>query len=309
MKKTLRLLLFALCMLAAPCGVQAQSLVFHLRGGLKNTVSLPATFTVTPTGEKLFIDCGSSVVELAKDDVMCVTYRGKSGDVNSDQTVDVADISTIIDIMAGKDIEELPITAKEPDNVVAVDLGLPSGTKWANMNVGAESPEEYGLYFAFGETVGYTSNHGFSWANYKWCLGTANTYTRYCTDSSKGTVDNLTTLLSADDAARQNWGGQWRMPTSADMQELIDNTISIWTTESGVNGRKFISKINGNSIFLPAAGYVGGQPYQVGSQGNYRSSSLSSSDGGMSLRFGSSLEPELFSGTREYGWLVRPVLK
>ena len=84
----------------------AQSLVFHLAGGAKSTVSLPATFTVTPSGDKLVIDGGGSVVELAKDDVMCVTYRGKKGDVNEDETVDVADIATIIDIMAGQGEEE-----------------------------------------------------------------------------------------------------------------------------------------------------------------------------------------------------------
>jgi len=150
-----------------------------------------------------------------------------------------------------------PVVA--PAGVEAVDLGLPSGTKWANMNVGATAPEDYGLYFAWGETMGYTSDtsdgHSFDWENYKWCNGSGKTLTKYCTTSDYGTVDNKMVLDLEDDAAYLNWGDKWRMPTITEIQELLDNTTSEWTTQNGVYGRKFTSKSNGNAVFLPAAGY------------------------------------------------------
>jgi hypothetical protein len=167
------------------------------------------------------------------------------------------------------DVSYIDFTAKEnpapqsqpstaPKGVVAVDLGLPSGTKWANMNVGATRPEEYGLYFAWGETTGYTSDTSdgrlFKWTNYKWCNHRIYLMTKYCTDSKKGTIDNKTVLDLEDDAAHVNWGGSWVMPTSGEIDELLANTTSEWTTVNGIKGCKFTSKTNGNSIFLPAAG-------------------------------------------------------
>ena len=106
---------------------------------------------------------------------------------------------------------------KAPADVVAVDLGLPSGTKWANMNVGAEKPEDYGLYFAWGETTGYAAgtSHSFDWDSYKWYNGSINTETKY-----SDTVDNKTILDPEDDAAHFNWGGLWYMPTGEDVREL-----------------------------------------------------------------------------------------
>jgi hypothetical protein len=141
-----------------------------------------------------------------------------------------------------------PQPGTAPQGVVAVDLGLPSGTKWANMNVGATKPEEYGLYLSWGETVGY-----------KKYLKLNDTYTdisltKYNTNSRFGTVDNKTTLDLEDDAAHVIWGGSWVMPTSGEIDELLANTTSEWTTVNGIKGCKFTSKTNGNSIFLPAAG-------------------------------------------------------
>ena len=158
-----------------------------------------------------------------------------------------------------------------------VDLGLPSGLKWATCNVGATTPEEYGDYFAWGETE---PKDNYSWSTYKYCNGSEYIMTKYCTDSYYGTVDNKTTLELTDDAARVNWGGKWRMPTSAEQDELrnTSNCTWTWTTQNGVNGYKVTSKKNGNSIFLPAAGY---RDYDrlgsAGSVGNYWSSSLRSS--------------------------------
>ena len=100
-----------------------------------------------------------------------------------------------------------------------VDLGLPSGTLWADRNVGADSPEAYGDYFAWGET---TPKSTYNWSTYKWCNGDRYTMTKYCTSSSYGTVDNKTVLDPEDDVAHVKWGGIWRMPTKAEMLELQD---------------------------------------------------------------------------------------
>lgn len=135
---------------------------------------------------------------------------------------------------------------------VWVDLGLPSGTRWATCNVGATNPEDYGDYYAWGETSTKSSY-------------TADNYTYSSTP---------TTLPSSADAATANWGSGWRMPTSAEMQELIYNCTETWTTQNGVNGRLFTGP-NGNSIFLPAAGYrYDSEIYDAGYYGYYWSSSL-----------------------------------
>ena len=146
-------------------------------------------------------------------------------------------------------------------NYQLIDLGLPSGTLWMDRNVGANSPEDAGLYFAWGETTGYTADEvgktkQFSWDVYKF----GNSLTKY------NTTDGLTTLETTDDAVLQNVH-KYSMPTKEQLQELIDGTTSTWTTQNGVNGRLFTSKTNGNSIFVPAAGY--GDYGSVGSVGSY----------------------------------------
>ena len=155
-----------------------------------------------------------------------------------------------------------------------VDLGLPSGLLWATCNVGANAPEEYGDYFAWGET---TPKDTYTWSTYQYCNGSYNTLTKYCNNSSygyNGFTDNLTTLLPEDDAAAANWGGNWRMPTQEEFQELYNNTTVTWTQQNGVNGRLFTAS-NGNSLFLPAAGYRWNDELtNAGSNGNYWSSSL-----------------------------------
>ena len=153
----------------------------------------------------------------------------------------------------------------------AVDLGLPSGTLWADRNVGADAPEAYGDYFAWGETE---SKDYYYWDSYKWCNGTSSSMTKYCTDSYYGTVDNKTVLDLEDDAAYVKMGSAWRMPTTTEQQELLDNCTWTWTTQNGVDGRKVTGK-NGNSIFLPAAGFhYDGSLLGAGSYGRYWSSSL-----------------------------------
>ena len=135
-----------------------------------------------------------------------------------------------------------------------VDLGLPSGLKWAKCNVGAEKETDYGYYFQWGDIVD-KSDSKCSWATYKHCNGSGTTLTKYCryNCSSYGTVDDKTTLDLEDDAARANMGGDWRMPTEAEFQELINNTTKNRTQVNGVNGFKFTGS-NGNYIFIPASG-------------------------------------------------------
>jgi len=135
-----------------------------------------------------------------------------------------------------------------------VDLGLPSGTLWATCNVGANAPEEYGDYFAWGEIE---PKDTYNWATYKYCNGESNQLTKYCDSASfgyNGFTDNLTALLPEDDAATANWGNGWRMPTLNEWNELFVNTTHTWTTQNGVKGCLFTAS-NGNSLFLPAAGY------------------------------------------------------
>ncbi|MBR3413345.1 MAG: hypothetical protein IKG81_11725 [Bacteroidales bacterium] len=151
-----------------------------------------------------------------------------------------------------------------------VDLGLPSGLLWATRNVGATSPEDYGDYFAWGETV---TKSVYAWYTYIYGGGSYS-LTKYCSIPSmgyNGFTDNLTILQPDDDAATANYGG--RTPTKEEWQELMNNTTSSWTTQNGVNGRLFIR--NGNSLFLPAAGCrLGSSLSADGSSGYYWSSSL-----------------------------------
>lgn len=137
-----------------------------------------------------------------------------------------------------------------PDNHEYVDLGLPSGTLWATCNIGADSPEEYGSYFAWGET---TPKVVYNWSTYKWCKGSENSLTKYCIESNYGTVDSKTELDPDDDAAYVNWGSSWRMPTIEQQKELINNCTWTWTTQNGVNGC-LVTGPNGKHIFFPASG-------------------------------------------------------
>ena len=134
-----------------------------------------------------------------------------------------------------------------------VDLGLPSGTLWATCNVGASKPEDYGNYFAWGET---STKSTYDWDTYKYANGAYNKQTKYCSESdygNNGFTDNLTTLQTSDDPAMVNWGSRWCMPTKAQWEELESNTTSKWTLRNGVRGRLFTAK-NGRTVFLPTSG-------------------------------------------------------
>jgi hypothetical protein len=145
---------------------------------------------------------------------------------------------------------------------------LPSGTLWADRNVGADSPEAYGDHFSWGET---SPNDFYEWKSYKWCEGSNSTITKYCTDSQYGTLDNKDTLDPEDDAATVNMGSEWRMPTYDEFDELIKTCTWEWSTHNDTKGYK-ITGPNGNSIFLPAAGYRYARYqdlYDDGAQGFY----------------------------------------
>ena len=185
-----------------------------------------------------------------------------------------------------------------------VDLGLPSGTLWATCNVGATTPEDYGDYFAWGETAPKAT---YDWGNYFDTNDGGSTFTKYNNEGGKTVLD------PEDDAAHVNWGGSWRMPTMAEWRELFDNCTWKWTTQNGIKGYKVTSNKAGYTdkfIFLPAAGSCyGSGPYNVGSYGRYWSSSLGDgrSDYARRVDFssGSSSIGILY---RYYGQSVRPVL-
>ena len=177
--------------------------------------------------------------------------------------------------------------------VVAVDLGLPSGLKWAKMNVGASSPEDYGDYYAWGET---TAKSDYIRDSYQYHNGSS--------------LINIGSNISGTqyDVARAQWGGNWRLPTEADCQELVDRCTWTWTTYKGVRGYK-VTGPNGNSIFLPAAGYRSGAEINLrGGYGYYCSGTRYESNPYFAYRlYFSSSGHGVGYGCREDGHTVRPV--
>ena len=188
-----------------------------------------------------------------------------------------------------------------------VDLGLPSGTLWATTNVGAATPEQSGDYFAWGETQPKTIYNS---STYIFSDNSGKTFYKYNTDASKGVIDNKTNLDSIDDAASVNWGSTWRTPTYVELSELNSNCIWVWTSVNGVKGQRVTSKKNGNSIFLPATGYMSGKTHSnYGMIGYYQSSSLRThiADNAYYFYFRSSYVGTSSIG-RQHGLTVRPVL-
>ena len=190
-----------------------------------------------------------------------------------------------------------------------VDLGLPSGTLWATCNVGANNPEEYGKYFAWGEI---TPKITYNWGSYQYCNGDYDKLTKYCNNSSFGYnnfTDDLTTLLPEDDGATANWGNGWCMPTADQWRELRDNTICAWTTLNGVNGH-LLTATNGVSLFFPAAGYHHDDELDdPGNGGYYWASSLRVDYPGYAWYYGlgSGNYGVYPSGYRYVGFSIRPV--
>ena len=176
-----------------------------------------------------------------------------------------------------------------------IDLGLPSGTLWACCNVGASKPEEYGNYYAWGETQ---PKSVYNWDTYQFYNSNTGYYVNIGSDIAGTSYD----------AATANWGAPWRMPSEAQRQELVNNTTSTWTTENGVYGRRFTGS-NGATVFLPAAGYRWRSVLDgAGSHGDYWSSTLYESfpDNAYDLYFDSG-DASWSSDYRDLGLSVRPV--
>ena len=171
-----------------------------------------------------------------------------------------------------------------------VDLGLPSGLKWATCNVGANKPEEYGNYYAWGE------------------IKTKNTYTEGNSRTLYKTMKDISGNHEYD-AATANWGGSWRIPTIDELNELRINCSWTWITQNGVKGYKVTSKKNGNSIFLPAAGFrLGASLSNAGNDGYYWSSTPYGNPNANYLKFDSSSRGVYYGG-RYCSCSIRPVLK
>lgn len=215
-------------------------------------------------------------------------------------------LGTLIIILASS----IQANAQENNGHAYVDLGL--SVKWATCNVGATKPEEKGDYFAWGETTGTGDGKvNFVWTTYKWCDGGIRKLTKYCTDIDYGVNDERKDLNPVDDVAHVKWGGSWRMPTYREMEELGNNCTWKWTEQNGQTGYCLTSKVNGESIFLPAAGWVtdiGFLKFSVG--GYYWTSSLHEYEP-FKANFFSFLKDKARMSTagRYCGLSVRPVCK
>ena len=292
----------------------------------ETSVSLQLDERVTLTAMVLPEDADDKTVtwESSNEDVAEVNRSGRVT-ANADGTciitcraADGSDVYAECQVTVGGDV---------PDEHECVDLGLPSGTLWATCNIGADSPEEFGDYFAWGETIGYKEKAKlyYNWGTYKYCNGYETAMTKYCTNSSYGIVDNKTELDSEDDAATVLWGTEWEMPSYEQISELYASYATGLTTKepavvNGVLGLKLTSNLNGNSIFLPCAGYMDDTGYRdVSSSGNhycfYWSRSLDIENPSKAGRTNSFLTESSAQRNAErsimrcYGLSIRPVRK
>ncbi len=226
-----------------------------------------------------------------------VIITGKKGGTTVVKVIDT--ISGNIQEISVAVIEDTPIAypaCPDENHPHLIDLGLPSGTKWACCNVGADKPEAYGGYYAWGETE---EKEVYNESSYKYY--------------QNGSYVNIGSDISGTeyDVAHVKWAGKWCMPTLDDIKELLDNCTTEWTTLNGVNVQKLTSKINGNSIFLPAAGFrwYGGLS-ATGKYCHYWSSTQHPYDpsGACRLDFSSGYVG-WDGGSRDVGQSVRPVVR
>lgn len=255
------------------------------------------------------------------EDVTKVVNHVVKANVDSPQTVDAAALNELlksIDNRLARIEEELGIVIEEQDPEDKpqegqdsdeqdkdehewVDLGLPSGTLWATCNIGANSPEDFGDYFAWGETK---TKYYYDWETYFDSEnGSINKFRKYNKES------NLSTLELDDDAAYVNWGKNWRIPSSAQYSELRNKCIWTWIKKNNVNGYEVKSKFNGESIFLPAAGMKSGSTTMFGS-GDYWLNGIyysTNSNTAQCVSFYSSDISNNTSTARCQGFTIRPV--
>lgn len=278
-------LIFVLMLLAAPFRLSAAAVAGDANGD----------GTVNITDVTVLIDY------LLYGDVSLIANG--NADANNDGVINISDVTSTVDLLLFGPEEEVP---------EYIDLGLPSGTLWATRNIGAQNPEDYGYYFAWGETetkdVYLTSNYKWnrSGVDYFWFI-------KYCPDEFFGVVDNLWTLELADDAAYVNWGPSWRMPSREQLEELLDMCEWQESTRNGVKGYMAKSKVNGKSLFFPAAGkFEGDSVNEAGFYGGYWSRDLAGNDvlttAGRNLYFRiEDSDPDVDFYFRPSGESVRPV--
>ena len=208
------------------------------------------------------------------------SFIAANADVNGDGSITVTDVAEAVNIILGDNRPQSYLTCPDNNHPHMIDLGLPSGTKWACCNVGADKPEKNGGFYAWGETE---EKEVYDWSTYIHCNG------------SRNTCNNLGGDIAGTqyDVAHVQWGGSWMMPSKKQQDELINNCTSTWTTQNGVNGKLFTGT-NGYSIFLPAAGHRSESGlYASGYIGNYWSSTQhgSSSESAFYMYF---VSPEIF---------------
>ena len=293
-------------------------------------VSLAQSELEIIVGETMTLTATVSPANATNKDVVWTTSDASVATVSSDGVVTgfglgkaVITVTTVDgDKKASCTVTVKSVPRAKPEKV---DLGL--SVKWGSFNLGAEAPEEFGDYFAWGETEPYYEagsaqaetavwnggkEAGYFWSSYQWCEGDNLSFTKYCYDASygyEGYTDNLSVLLPADDAARESLGGTWRIPTTENMSELVSQCIWRWSTQNGVNGYK-VTGPNGNSIFLPAAGYRYLAGYLgSGTTGYYATSTLNGSNPSYALylSFTSNLIRNSNHIYRYYGLAIRPV--
>ena len=197
------------------------------------------------------------------------------------------------------------VTEKIPES--AVDLGLPSGTLWADRNVGAYAPHEYGYYYSWGMTVSLPFNH---WSTYAWYDGVYDYLIKYNLNNHEGVVDNRTHLEPCDDAATVHYGEKWRMPTLEEQRELLECCEWTWGEQNAVAGY-YVKGPNGNSIFIPASGYRSyNEVINAGISAVYWANSVA--DGCAFFAYGMMFDKssnDIMGFSRDYGCTVRAVVR
>ena len=275
----------------------AKAPVFDMNESFTITATCPNSYKAFIDGEEITLPY--TVTQTYQQQTIVVSGYGYGDGMQNSETVE----------------QSFEVLAKHIDGYV--DLGLPSGTLWATCNVGASAPEEFGDYFAWGET---DPKDYYDWSTYKWCNGEEGTLTKYCNDSSlgyNGFVDNKTELDSEDDAACAHYPGG-RIPSWEQIQELCDSCTWQYTKLNGVKGM-LVTGPNGNTMFLPSASFRDDSPDGYVSLGGfYWSRTLVPYDSNSSIGLGIYLRAEsigrqidIWCTTYDYryvGFTVRAVL-
>ena len=201
----------------------------------------------------------------------------------------------------GEKEEDIQDDEEDNTNHEYVDLGLPSGNLWAKTNVGAENEYGYGNHYAFGET---RTKDYYYLENYKWFDSMTNEYTKYSSEYSI----TLPWLLDEDDVATKKWGDMWHIPSHRDYIELREKCSSNWEEYNGVLGRRFIGP-NGNSIFLPASGYIYSYNEYKNELGYYMTSNTDINQECILFYFSESKTSDYWINVKYQGYSVRPIIR